>query len=112
MKTKFIISLILAIVLGLTIGWIDTRPHWNDTGVTVFLVLLSAIFCGYLSSQKPWLIALAVSIWVPLLDIIIAHNYGALLALAPGFVGAYIGYFIHNRKLHIKKNDTKEGTNR
>ena len=94
MKKQFIISLIIAITIGLTIAWIDTRPHWNDTGVSVFLILLSSIYCGYLSSQKPWLIALAVSIWVPLFNIIIAHNYGALLALVPGFIGAYIGYFV------------------
>jgi uncharacterized membrane protein YccC len=94
MKKQFIISLILAIAIGLIIAWIDTRPHWNDTGVTVFLVLLSALVCGYISSQKPWLISLAVSIWVPIFNIIIAHNYGALLALVPGFIGAYIGYLI------------------
>lgn len=94
MKKQFIISLILAIASGLAFAWIDTRPHWNDTGITVFLVLLSALFCGYLSSQKPWLIALAVSIWLPLFNIIIAHNFGALLALAPGFIGAFLGYFV------------------
>jgi uncharacterized membrane protein len=35
-----------------------------------------------------------VSLWVPIFNIVTAHNYGGLFALVPGFIGAYIGYFI------------------
>lgn len=93
MKKSFILSLILAIILGIAIAWIDSRPNWDDTGISVFMVLLVGLLCGYLASQKPWLIAMAVSAWIPLFSIVSAHNYGAFLALIPGFMGAYIGYF-------------------
>jgi hypothetical protein len=94
MKNKFIIYLILAIALGLGIAWIDSRPHWDDTGISVFMIAASATLCGYLASQKPWLIALAVSAWIPLWGIALTHNYGALLAFVPGFAGAYVGYWL------------------
>jgi hypothetical protein len=29
----------LAFCAGLAIAWIDTRPHWDDTGITVGVLL-------------------------------------------------------------------------
>ena len=72
----------------------DSRPNWDDTGITVFIVLLAAILFGFLTFKKPWLIALAVSMWIPFLEIMLTHKYESLFALIPGFAGAYIGYFI------------------
>jgi hypothetical protein len=97
MKKTFILSLTLAITIGLVIAWVDSRPHWDDTGVSVFMILSAATLCGYLSTQKPWLIALAVGIWIPLFGVIAAANFGTLLALIPAFIGAYIGYFIKHK---------------
>jgi hypothetical protein len=94
MKNKFNLYFILAEFTGLALAWMDSRPNWDDTGITVFLVLLAAILFGFLTFKKPWLIALAVSMWIPLLEIMWTHNYGALLAFIPGFAGAYAGYTI------------------
>lgn len=94
MKKILYVWLILAIATGLAIAWIDSRPNWDDTGITVFMILFSAMLFGFLASEKPWLIALAVSIWVPLFENMSASNYGALFAFVPGFIGAYVGYYI------------------
>jgi hypothetical protein len=66
MKKTFIIFLIIATVLGLLITWIDSRPGWDDAGITAFLILFVSIICGYFSSERPWLLALAIGIWIPL----------------------------------------------
>jgi hypothetical protein len=96
MKSYFGLSILLAIILGITIGWIDTRPHWDDTGVSVFMILVASAFCGYLSNKSPWLIALAVGIWIPLFNLVFSHNFvGSLIALVPAFIGAYVGSFVH-----------------
>jgi hypothetical protein len=97
MKKRSIISLALAVVLGLGVSWIDSRPTWDDAGISALMVLSAAAFCGLLSSQRPWLIALAVGIWIPLFGIISTGNYGGILALIPAFLGAYAAHFI--RKL-------------
>jgi len=94
MKKSFILSVLLATVFGITIAWIDSRPNWDDTGVSVFMVLVVALLCGYLAMQKPWLIALMVSIWIPLFGMVISQNYGGFLALIPGFLGAFAGYYL------------------
>ena len=94
MKKSFIIYFLLSIIIGLGISWIDSLPNWDDTGILVFIILLTAIVFGYLTFEKPWMIGLAISAWIPLRAILQTHNYGAFLALIPGFAGAYIGYFI------------------
>jgi uncharacterized membrane protein YeaQ/YmgE (transglycosylase-associated protein family) len=99
MKKTAIIVLVLSTIAGIAIAWIDSRPKWDDTGITVFMVLCTATLFGYFSPKKPWLIALAVSIWIPLFDIASSNNFGSLIALIPGFIGAYFGQF-------IKKNIT------
>jgi hypothetical protein len=91
MKKPSLILLPLAITTGLVIGWIDSRPNWDDTGISVLIILSAATFWGYLLPRRPWMIALAVSIWVPLLGIVLKHNVGGSLALIPGFIGAYLG---------------------
>jgi uncharacterized membrane protein (DUF4010 family) len=94
MKISFYIVCALAVTAGLSVAWIDTRPTWDDAGITAMMVLVMAFVFGSLAGQKPWLIALATSIWVPLSGIILTHNAGGVLALIPGFIGSYAGYFI------------------
>ena len=97
MKIFSVLLLIGATIAGLTIAWIDSRPNWDDTGISVLMIIVAATLFGYLSSQKPWLTALTVSIWIPLFGIFLSHNFGSLLALIPGFAGAYLGYFFKNK---------------
>ncbi len=33
---------LIALLFGLAIAWMDARPHWDDTGVTVGCLVLSA----------------------------------------------------------------------
>jgi len=94
MKSSFYLATVLSVVFGIAIAWVDTSPGWDDTGVSVFLILGSAVLCGFLAKRKPWLIALLVSIWVPLFNILTSRNYGSLIALAPGFLGAFAGWLI------------------
>jgi hypothetical protein len=91
---SFFIWCMLAVAFGLIVTWIDSRPNWDDSGISAFMIFLLAIIFGFITSQRPWLIALAVSIWIPLFTIIATHNYGSLLALLPGFIGSYLGFFI------------------
>jgi hypothetical protein len=80
-----------AVMAGLLIAWVDSRPTWDDTGITAGVVFLAAAFFAALSARRPWFWALAVGAWIPLFGIAIGHNAGALLALAPALVGAYAG---------------------
>ena len=93
MKKSFIASVILSIIFGISIAWVDSRPSWDDAGITAFMILITSFACGFIASQKPWLIALLVSLWTPLAGIILTQNAGGILALVPAFAGAYTGYW-------------------
>jgi hypothetical protein len=98
-KTSFTITLIISILLGISIAYIDTRPHWDDTGITVGLIGIASFISGFVARKKTWLIALSIGCWIPLFNIVTSHNYGSLIALAPAFIGAYCGYFA--RKIFV-----------
>jgi len=81
----------IALALGAVITYVDTRPNWDDTGVTAGALLATSCLLGFLGPKRPWLLALALGIWIPAIGIVKTHNFGALLALAVAFVGAYGG---------------------
>ena len=94
MRKTFILSVLFACVFGIAIAWIDSQPNWDDSGISAFMVLLVSMLAAYMAESKPWLIALAVGIWIPIYGIISVQNFGSLLALLPGFIGAYTGWWI------------------
>lgn len=92
-KDASAVLLVLAVAFGLLIAWVDSRPGWDDTGVTVGTVLLAAAFFAALKPRRPWLWALAVGVWVPIFEIVQGGSYGSLIALAVALIGAYLGAF-------------------
>ena len=91
MKKQFYLPLILSIAFGSIIAWIDTRPNWDDTGITVGLVLMSTIICGGLLPSRAWLWALIVGGVILGANLILHGGYESVIALGVAFVGAYIG---------------------
>jgi hypothetical protein len=85
------ILLVVAFALGILVTYVDSRPNWDDTGVTAAAILLICGILGAAGPRQPWLWALAVGLWIPILGIVRTQNYGSLLALAVAFVGAYAG---------------------
>jgi len=83
--------LIVGASVGLLIALIDSRPGWDDTGVTAGAIALSACLLALASTSPPWMIALAVGLWVPAYALATTGNWGALLALVFAVGGAYLG---------------------
>lgn len=88
---KTFVLLAVAAAVGLGIGIVDSSPHWDDTGITVAALLAASGSLGLVRPRGAWMWALAVGIWIPLLESI--HNPASLVALAVAFVGAYAGAF-------------------
>jgi hypothetical protein len=87
--------LAVAVLAGLFSAYVDSRPTWDDTGILAFGILIVSGLITLLGYRRPWVIALAVGIWIPLHDILLAHNYGSILALVFAFVGAYGGWLVN-----------------
>lgn len=96
--------LIAALALGLAIGWIDSRPHWDDTGITAGLLFLSAGVVTFLVPRRPWLcgIAIGAGVWLEFVRTAMAKGHPSIasLALEPlvplvfPLAGAYGAYFL------------------
>jgi hypothetical protein len=93
-RLKFWVCLVTALILGLLIAWVDSRPTWDDTGITVGAMLIVTGLLGLVAPERPWLWALAVGIWIPAYGIIAHANYDLLLILIIPFVGAYAGFLL------------------
>ena len=106
------ILLVVAASLGLSIAYVDSRPNWDDTGVTAFALLLTCAIFGALVPDRPWRWALAVGVWVPAAGIVMSGNFGALLALGFAFAGAYGGMGLRNLVSPVRKDtgDRRTGT--
>ncbi len=93
------ILLAMAVLTGLFIAYVDSRPTWDDTGITVGMMLLSSGLLTLLGYRKPWLSALAIGLWTPLYETYLSHHFSLpgvillpLFVLLITFVGAYAGW--------------------
>lgn len=93
---KFTIILAISICAGLFLAWMDSRPGWDDTGITASLIVLTSAFFGYLYPSRPWIWALTVSSWIPLHAIILTGDFKMLLVCLFGFAGSYLGAAVKN----------------
>jgi hypothetical protein len=92
MKQK--VLLVISLVFGLFVAYIDSRPTWNDTGITVFALLIGSGIIGLLLENKPWLFALAIGLWLPLWYIITTSDLSMIIVLAFPFIGVYMGWLM------------------
>jgi len=89
------ILLTLGLLAGLFLAYVDSLPKWDDTGILVGVLLLVSGLLALLGYRRPWLLALAVGLWIPLHDVFISHDARIFIVLIIPFAGAYVGWAIH-----------------
>ena len=102
-RNLFWILLLIALGLGFLIAWVDSRPTWDDTGITAGAVFILAALLGMAEPEYAWLWALAVGGWIPVLGIALHHNFASILALLMACLGAYAGAFGRKAILALAK---------
>lgn len=93
MKQKLL--LVAAVVFGLLVTYIDSRPTWDDTGITVIALLIGSGIVGLLAQKRPWIFALAIGVWLPIWYMLTKHDMSMLIVLAFPFIGVYAGWLLH-----------------
>ncbi|MDH4036192.1 MAG: hypothetical protein OEX18_00050 [Candidatus Krumholzibacteria bacterium] len=88
--------LTIAVVCGVSIAYIDSRPGWDDTGISVGMLVLTTGLLSVLGYRRSWLLALAVGAWIPLYGILTTHNPASIVAIAFALVGAYGGRLLRS----------------
>lgn len=85
---------IFALAAGLGIAWADSRPTWDDTGVTA-AAIVSAAGLAALAGVRPWLAPVLVAAPVVLAEI--SGGFGVLLAIPFACAGGFAGAFVRRR---------------
>jgi hypothetical protein len=85
---------IAGLVLGIAVGMMDSRPGYDDTGVTAVALAFATALVTFISSRRPWLWALVVGSWVPLFEVRDLAKPAPLLALAFAGAGAAVGWLV------------------
>jgi hypothetical protein len=94
------ILLAVAVLGGIFLAYVDSRPGWDDTGITAGGLLVAAGIITLLGHPRPWLVGLAVGIWIPLLYIYQSQAFSMLFVLIIPLIGAYAGWAV---RLGVRK---------
>ena len=98
------VLLVVAILCGIFLAYVDSSPGWDDTGITAGGLLVTAGLITLLGHPRPWLIGLAVGMWIPLLYIYQSQAFSMLFVLIIPMIGAYAGWAVRlgvRKTLHL-----------
>jgi hypothetical protein len=88
------ITAALSLAAGCAIGFVDSRPTWDDTGVTVGAVFLASLFISAARPGSAWLTGLLVGTPVLAFNAALHAGFASAIAVVIGLVGAGVGYLI------------------
>jgi hypothetical protein len=88
---------LMALAAGLAIAWMDTRPHWDDAGITAGAVALAAALASA-SGARPWLVVVFVA--APLAIAEIGAGFVVLFVALTAAVGAGVGWGLRRAVAH------------
>jgi hypothetical protein len=83
-----------ALAAGLAIAFIDSRPTWDDTAITVGALFTVSAALSAVASRRPWLWGLLVGMWIPIFEIRPGLPAAPLAALAFAIVGSVLGWVV------------------
>jgi hypothetical protein len=89
----FLIPLV-GFLLASGIAYVDSRPTWDDTGVTAGALFVVAALLGAVQPRGFWFTGLVVGIPVLVANVVLHSNYGAAIAVIIGVAGAGVGALI------------------
>lgn len=79
---------VVALIVGIAIGWNDSRPAWDDTGVTAGLLVVAGAIFGVLDPPRWWIWALLIGVGTPIFELGGQTGSGSLAAFVFSGVGA------------------------
>lgn len=92
------LALVFAIVAGLLLVFMDSRPSFDDTGVLVAGLVAASfaavILDGTTDMRRALGLALLVGIWIPIFELALPGSFGAVIALALAALGAGAGLLV------------------
>lgn len=107
MRWKERVTLIIAIVIGLSLGWFEARSPHDDEGTIVARILSTTCILGVVTPRRPWMCALAVGICTSVWGFATGGIVGMGTALTSAFTGVYLGAYIRELLSGISGDDAE-----
>jgi hypothetical protein len=85
---------LLALVIGVVIAYVDSRASWDDAGVTAAALFITSAVLAAISPRAAWLIGFVVGLPVLAFNIALHGNFGAVMGIVVSLVGAGVGHLI------------------
>jgi hypothetical protein len=98
----------IGLAIGCAIGFVDCRPTWDDTGVTIGSVLLASLLLAAARPRAAWLVGPVVGLPVLAFNVVLRGTWAAALAILVALAGAAVGYGIGR----VSAPDAAAGTTR
>lgn len=86
---KFWTVIIFVCIVGFMLAKMDSSRNWDDTGITVGLVLISSFLSAVIMPRFAWLWAIIIGGFIWAFNVVQSSNYGSFAALIFAFMGAY-----------------------
>jgi len=86
-----IVLTITALLAGAGIGYVDSRPTWDDTGITVMALALTALAFSLARPRQWWLWSVLVGVGTPAFAVLSGGSPGTSIALVVALLGGRIG---------------------
>jgi hypothetical protein len=95
----------IGLLVGLGIGYVDSRPTWDDAGITAGVLFLAAAVLAAARPRLFWLNGLAVGLPVFAINALLHSNYSSAIAVGFSLVGSAVGY-VAGKILGLTRNHT------
>ena len=84
----------LSLALGCAIGFVDSRPTWDDTGITAGSIFLASLVVTAVRPRSAWLTGLLIGVPVLAFNLALHGGFASAIAVIIALAGAGIGYLI------------------
>jgi len=93
-----VVAIVLALLAGLGLGYIDSRPGFDDTGLVVGGLVLAAFVAVLIEGSgralRVAMLAVLVGIWIPILETSAPWPSSSLISLIFAGAGAAAGMLL------------------
>jgi len=89
-----VIPALLSLAVGCLIGYVDSRPTWDATGITAGSIFLASLLIAAWRPRSAWLTGLLIGVPGVGFNLVAHGNVASITAIVIALVGSAVGSLI------------------